>query len=81
MVYISKDCRSHNLIYMELTMGKMSKRRRKKKKKKNSLAKFMESLSFFKPRMGITPVGYAFKSKKEYNRSENKKIIDNELDD
>jgi len=62
-------------------MGKMAERRRKKKKKKSKLAKLIKSLNFMKPRIPIPPPGCAFKSKKDYDRSENKKIIDGELDE
>ena len=60
-------------------MGKMSDRRRKAKKQKNKKAKMLKSLQLPKIRVPIPPVGSAFKSPKDYNRSENKKIIQKEL--
>lgn len=59
----------------------MAERRRKKKKKKNKLAKLIKSLDFFKPRVPVPPTGSAFKSVKDYDRSNNKKIIDDGLDE
>jgi len=56
-------------------MGKMSSRRRKASKAKKKFSKQLKSLDKPKMRIPVPPVGTAFKSKKEYNRSENKKII------
>lgn len=61
-------------------MGKMSSRRRKAKKMKNKLAKFMKSLIKIKPRIPVAPAGSRFKSKKDYDRKENKKVVQKELD-
>jgi len=60
-------------------MGKMSCRRRKAKKMKNKLAKLMKSLIKIKPRIPVAPAGSRFKSKKDYDRKENNKVINKEL--
>lgn len=62
-------------------MGKMAKRQRKKKKAKKKLAKFMESLSFIKPRAPVPPPGFSFKSKKDYDRRDNKKAVDKAMNE
>lgn len=61
-------------------MGKMSERRRKKRKKLQQLAKYMKSLFTIKPRIPVAPPSITFKTKKDYNRSQNKKTISKELD-
>jgi hypothetical protein len=62
-------------------MGKMSDRRRKKKKKLKKLANYMKSLISIRPRIPTPPTGSAFKSIKDYDRKQNKKAIDRELDE
>jgi hypothetical protein len=63
-------------------MGKMAKRRQKKKKAKKKLSELMNSGNFFqKPRVPVPPSTKAFKSKKDYDRSENKKVVEKELDE
>ena len=62
-------------------MGKMADRRRKRKKNKKTISKLLESLKNITPRMLLPPIGSAFKSKKDYNRKDNKKIIKKELKD
>jgi len=62
-------------------MGKMTKRSRKKKKAKNKLAKLMESLSFLKTRIPTPPSGFSFKSKKDYDRRDNKKAVNRALNE
>lgn len=61
-------------------MGKMAKRRRRAKKKK-SLSKLIESLKKIKARIPTPPTGSAFKTKKDYDRKNNKKAIEKELKD
>lgn len=60
-------------------MSKMSDRRRKAKKKQNKKRKALKSLNNIKSRIPVPPPGYSFKSKKDYNRQDNKKIVDREL--
>ena len=62
-------------------MGKMVKRRRKTKKKRKTIHKLMESLKNIKIRIPTPPTGTAFKSIKDYNRRNNKKSIEEGLDD
>lgn len=57
------------------------KRRRKAKKSRKTIAKLIELLKNFKPRIGITPTGSAFKSIKDYNRKNNKKAVRDGLDE
>jgi len=57
-------------------MSKMAKRRRKARKSKKTIAKLIESLKNIKIRGKIPPVGSAFKSIKDYNRKNNKKAVD-----
>lgn len=56
-----------------------------KSKKKNNIFnktdKLLKLLKSIKPRIPIPRPGVAFKSKKDYNRSNNKKIIRQGLDD
>ena len=54
----------------------MSKRRKRRK-----LSKLLKTLPELKKRIPIAPPNMAFKSKKDYNRSENKKAIKRELDE
>ncbi len=66
---------------MGYSVGKMADRKRKIKKAKNKLAKFMKSLILIKPRIPVPPSGYSFKSDRDYDRRQNKKAIQKELDD
>ena len=56
-------------------MSKMKKRRKRRK-----LSKLLKSLPKIKKRIPVPPPSKIFKSKKDYDRSENKKIIKKELD-
>ncbi|MHA1675726.1 MAG: hypothetical protein ACTSU6_00955 [Candidatus Njordarchaeales archaeon] len=57
-------------------MGKMSDRRRKRKKNKVSSSKLLELLQKITLIKAPTPpTGYAFKSKKDYDRKNNKKVV------
>ena len=58
-------------------MNKMNKRNKKRRK----LSKLTKELKPLKKRIPVPPVGHAFKTKKDYDRSENKKIIEKELDE
>lgn len=60
-------------------MGKMSKRKRKASKAKKKFKEALNNLQTPKIRIPVPPVGSAFKSKKDYDRSNNKKIIEKEL--
>lgn len=62
-------------------MGKMAKRRRKAKKNKKTLAKLIESLKNIKIRVKLPPVGTAFRSKKDYDRRNNKKSVEEGLNE
>lgn len=62
-------------------MGKMAKRRRKMKKNKKTIPKLLESLKNIKVRVPVPPVGTAFKSKKDYSRKNNKKAVEEGLDE
>lgn len=62
-------------------MGKMAKRRRKAKKNKKTLAKLIESLKNIKIRVKLPPVGTSFKSKKDYDRRNNKKSVEEGLNE
>lgn len=57
----------------------MAKRRRKMKKCRKTLPKLLEILNNIKIRVPVPPVGAVFKSKKDYNRRNNKKIVEKEL--
>lgn len=63
-------------------MSKMAKRRQKKKKAKKKLSDLMKLGKFFnKPRVPVPPSTKAFKSKKDYKRSENKKVVEKALNE
>lgn len=62
-------------------MGKMAKRRRKMKKNRKTLPKLLELLKNIKIRVPSPPVGTAFKSKKAYNRRNNKKVAQEEMNE
>lgn len=61
-------------------MPKIAKRRKKTKKKKKTISKLMKSLKNIKIRIPTPPTGTAFKSIKDYNRRDNKKSIEDEID-
>ena len=62
-------------------MSKMAKRRRKRKKTCKTISNLMKLLENMKVRVPSPPVGVAFKSEKDYNRSKNKKIIKDDLNE
>ena len=62
-------------------MGKSADRRRKAKKAKKKKAKLLKSLDTLKFRIPTPPPGFSFKSKKDYNRDDNRKAIDKSLKD
>jgi hypothetical protein len=59
----------------EIAMSKMSKKRKRRK-----LSKLLKSVQKIKKRLPIAPPRLVFKSKKDYNRQENKKIARDSLD-
>lgn len=62
-------------------MSKMAKRRRKAKKTRKTVSNLMKLLANIKPRCPIPPVGTSFASIKDYHRKNNKKAVDEGLDD
>lgn len=60
-------------------MGKMLNRRRKASKASKKRSKRLKTLASPKIRVPVPPVGTVFKSKKDYKRSDTKKIIEKEL--
>ena len=60
-------------------MGKMNDRRRRATKAKNKLKKRLKSLDSLPFRKPTAKAGWAFKSKKDYDRKQNKKIVDKEM--
>jgi hypothetical protein len=62
-------------------MSKMAKRRRKAKKNRKTMAKLMESLKNIKVRVPVPPVGTSFASIKDYDRRNNKKAVEEGLDE
>lgn len=61
-------------------MGKMNDKRRKASKAKKKKSEALKNLQNIKTRIATPPSGYAFKSKKDYDRRNNKKAIQKELD-
>lgn len=60
----------------------MTNKPKNKKKLQKKLSKLMKiGKIFIKPRIPIPPPTKTFKSIKDYNRSNNKKIMENEFDD
>lgn len=62
-------------------MSKMAKRRKKAKKNKKTIANLIKSLKNIKMRIPTPPPGISFKSIRDYNRRNNKKIIKEEQHD
>lgn len=64
-------------------MGKMQDRRRKAKKTKKSLHQLAQELKNTNKiqKAPTPPPGFAHKSKKDYNRKDNQKIINKALSD
>lgn len=62
-------------------MSKMAKRRRKTKKNRMTESKYLKLLGNIKPRVPQTPVGDVFSSIKDYNRKENKKAVEDGLNE
>ena len=63
----------------EVLMAKKSKSQKRSKRRK--LSKLLKSMKEIKKRIPTCKGGYAFKSPRDYDRKENKKIIDKELND
>ena len=57
-------------------MGKMTGRRKRRK-----LSKLLKSPKQLKKRIPTCKGGFAFKSKKDYNRAENKKVTKRDLNE
>ena len=62
-------------------MSKMAKRRRKAKKTRKTISNLLKQLENIKPRCPIPPVGTSFASIKDYRRRNNKKAVDEGLED
>jgi hypothetical protein len=62
-------------------MSKLAKQQRKAKKEANTLPKLMKLLENIKIRVLTPRPGTAFRSIKDYNRNNNKKIAKDGLDD
>ncbi len=62
-------------------MSKMAKRRRKAKKTRKTVSNLMKLLANIKPRVPVPPVGSSFASIKDYDRRDNKKAVQDEIDD
>lgn len=60
-------------------MAKKSKSEKKRKRRK--LSKLLKEIPAFKKRIPTCKGGFSFKSKKDYNRNENKKIVKEEISD
>lgn len=56
----------------------MSKKDKKRKRRK--LSKLLKSLPKVKIRIPIAPPGYSHKTKKDYDRRQNKKAVEREMD-
>jgi len=62
-----------------LRMAKKKRSKSDKRSKRRKLSKLLKKLEPIKSRKPTCKGGYAFKSKKDYNRSQNKKITEEEL--
>ena len=62
-------------------MSKSAKRRRKAKKNRKTISNLMKSLQNIKIRVPVPPVGTSFASIKDYNRTDNKKAVEDGLDE
>lgn len=62
-------------------MSKMAKRRRKAKKTRKTIPKLMKLLKNIKIRIPTPPTGTSFKSIKDYDRRNNKKTVEEGMDE
>lgn len=62
-------------------MGKMSKRRRKARKTRKTVSNLMKLLENIKLRVPVPPVGTSFASIKDYDRRDNKKAVEDGIDE
>lgn len=62
-------------------MAKKKQSKSDKRNKRRKLSKLLKNLEIPKKRLPTSKGGYAFKSKKDYDRKENKKIVEKELND
>lgn len=62
-------------------MAKNKKSKSQKRSKRRKLSKLLKELKPLKKRIPTCKGGFSFKSKKDYNRSENKKIVKEQLND
>lgn len=62
-------------------MAKKKTSKSSKRSKRRKLSKLLKSMKEFKSRIPTCKGGFAFKSKKSYDRKENKKILDKETND
>lgn len=54
---------------------------KKRNKRRRKLSKLKKCAKALKLRLPTCKGGFSFKSKKDYNRSENKKVVKKELDE
>lgn len=62
-------------------MAKNKQSKSGKRTKRRKLSKLLKSIKEIKIRIPTCKGGYAFKSKKDYDRSQNSKIIEKQLND
>jgi len=62
-------------------MAKKKASKSDKRNKRRKLSKLLKNIPELKQRIPTCKGGHAFKSKKDYNRKNNKKIIEKELND
>jgi hypothetical protein len=62
-------------------MAKNKQSKSDKRNKRRKLSKLLKSIQDVKPRIPTCKGGHAFKSQKDYDRKNNKKIIEKELND
>lgn len=61
-------------------MAKNKSSKKNKRKKRRKLSKLLTSMKKVKLRIPTAKGGFPFKTKKDYNRSENRKIAQREVD-
>lgn len=62
-------------------MAKKKQSKSNKRSKRRKLSKLLKSIQTIKKRIPTSKGGFAFKSQKDYDRKQNKKIIEKELND
>lgn len=62
-------------------MSKMAKRRRKAKKTRKTVSNLLKKLANIKPRVPQTPTGDAFATIRDYKRKDNKKAVEEGLNE